>query len=75
MRPLIRFLFPRIDPDSRAGRFICLNFLSNCLGLSWASTSSGLIAVRELADLEESEEKQEPEDRKKELQAMKCVLS
>ena len=57
MRPLIRFLFPRIDPDSRAGRFICLNFLSNCLGLSWASTSSGLIAVRELADLEEKRRK------------------
>lgn len=57
MRPLIRFLFPRIDPDSRAGRFICLNFLSNCLGLSWASTSSGLIAVRELAELEEKRRK------------------
>lgn len=53
LRFLLRFLFPRMDPDSRAGKFICLNFLSNCLGLSWASTSSGLIAIRELAKLEE----------------------
>ncbi len=65
MRPLIRFLFPRIDPDSRAGRFICLNFLSNCLGLSWASTSSGLIAVRELAELEERRRKTGTGGRKK----------
>lgn len=53
MRPLLRFLFPRLEPDSRAGKFICMNFLSNCLGLSWASTSSGLIAIRELEKLEE----------------------
>ena len=65
MRPLIRFLFPRIDPDSRAGRFICLNFLSNCLGLSWASTSSGLIAVRELAELKERRRKTGTGGRKK----------
>lgn len=53
MRPLLRFLFPRLKPDSRAGKFICMNFLSNCLGLSWASTSSGLIAIQELEKLEE----------------------
>lgn len=48
MRPVLRFLFPEIDPDSRAGKYIALNFWSNFLGLSWASTSSGLAAFREL---------------------------
>lgn len=65
MRPLLRFLFPRLDPDSRAGKFICLNFLSNCLGLSWASTSSGLIAVRELKELEDTARKTDPSGWKK----------
>lgn len=48
MRPILRFLFPGIEPDSKAGNYISLNFLSNFLGLSWASTSSGLAAFREL---------------------------
>ena len=40
MRPLLRFLFPKLDTESKAAHYICLNFLSNVLGLSWASTSS-----------------------------------
>ena len=53
MKPVLRFLFPDISPDSKAGKYISLNFLSNVLGLSWASTSSGLCAVRELQRLNE----------------------
>ena len=53
MKPVLRFLFPDISPDSKAGKYISLNFLSNVLGLSWASTSSGLCAVRELQKLNE----------------------
>ena len=48
MRPILKFLFPRLDPDSRACSYISMNFLSNLLGLSWASTSSGLLAFKEL---------------------------
>lgn len=48
LRPVLRFLFPGIAPDSKAGSYILLNFLSNFLGLSWASTSSGLVAFQEL---------------------------
>lgn len=51
MKPVLRFLFPDISPESQAGKYISLNFLSNILGLSWASTSSGLCAVRELQKL------------------------
>ncbi len=48
LRPVLRFLFPRLSPDSKACSYISLNFLSNLLGLSWASTSSGLMAFKEL---------------------------
>ena len=52
MRPLIRFLFPNLNTESKAAHYICLNFLSNVLGLSWASTSSGLCAMKELKELQ-----------------------
>ena len=52
MRPLIRFLFPNLNIESKAAHYICLNFLSNVLGLSWASTSSGLCAMKELKELQ-----------------------
>lgn len=65
MTPLLRFLFPELNPDSRAGKFICLNFLSNCLGLSWASTGSGLIAVRELEKLEDRRRREGEDAQKK----------
>lgn len=55
MKPILRFLFPDISPESQAGKYISLNFLSNVLGLSWASTSSGLCAVRELQKLNEED--------------------
>ena len=59
MRPLIRFLFPKLDTESKAVHYICLNFLSNVLGLSWASTSSGLCAMKELKELQLQKEKAE----------------
>lgn len=59
MRPLIRFLFPKLDTESKAVHYICLNFLSNVLGLSWASTSSGLCAMKELKELQLQKENAE----------------
>ena len=55
MRPVLQFLFPGIGPDSPAGKYISLNFLSNLLGLSWASTASGLSAFKELEKLNDKE--------------------
>lgn len=51
MRPVLRFLFPGLDPDSPACHYISLNFLSNLFGISWASTSAGLCAMKELGRL------------------------
>lgn len=59
MRPLIRFLFTKLDTESKAAHYICLNFLSNVLGLSWASTSSGLCAMKELKELQLQKENAE----------------
>ena len=59
MRPLLRFLFPKLDTESKAAHYICLNFLSNVLGLSWASTSSGLCAMKELKELQSQKENAE----------------
>ena len=59
MRPLIRFLFPKLDTESKAAHYICFNFLSNVLGLSWASTSSGLCAMKELKELQLQKENAE----------------
>lgn len=53
MGPVLWFLFPGLDPDSRAGRYISVNFLSNILGLGWAATPAGLKAMESLAEAEE----------------------
>ena len=47
-RPLLSFLFPELKHQEKANYYISLNFLSNFLGLSHASTSSGLLAFQEL---------------------------
>ena len=53
MRPVLRFLFPDLAPDSRAAEHISVNFIANMLGLGWAATPAGLTAMKELEELEE----------------------
>ena len=53
MRPVMRYLFPDLDPESKACKYISLNFLSNILGLGWAATPAGLKAMESLAEAEE----------------------
>ena len=48
IKPLLRFLFPELEKEEKANYYMSLNFLSNFLGLSHASTSSGLLAFQEL---------------------------
>ena len=55
LRPLLCFLFPDLAPDSKAARYISLIFLANILGLSWAGTSSGLMAFQELDKINREE--------------------
>lgn len=53
MRPVIRFLFPRLPEDSMAGEYIATNMVANILGLGWAATPAGLKAMEELRALEQ----------------------
>lgn len=69
MRPVLRFLFPRLNPQSEACRYISLNFLSNCLGLGWAATPAGLKAMKELGKIEEQRMKMDGISGKKMMKA------
>ena len=52
LRPVLRFLFPRIPVGHPAEEFIAANIVANLLGLGWAATPVGLKAMKELAGLE-----------------------
>lgn len=51
MRPLMRFLFPRIPENHPSLRYISTNFVANILGLGWAATPAGLEAMKSLAEI------------------------
>ncbi len=53
LRPLLRFLFPRLPADSRANELIASNFIANVFGLGWAATPAGLETMQELLRLSE----------------------
>lgn len=48
LRPLLKFLFPRLPRESRANELIATNFIANIFGLGWAATPAGLEAMQEL---------------------------
>ncbi len=52
LKPLLKFLFPRIPLEHPAMSYISLNCIANVLGLGWAATPAGLKAMEALADLE-----------------------
>ena len=53
MKPLLRFLFPKIPMEHKAMEFISANMIANFLGLGWAATPFGLKAMEELGRLED----------------------
>ena len=54
LRPLLKFLFPSLPGESRAGELIAANFVANVFGLGWAATPAGPEAMQELEKLEEA---------------------
>lgn len=48
---LIAKLFPEVPRESQAFEHIVTNVIANVLGLGWAATPSGLLAMKELAAL------------------------
>ena len=65
MRPIIRFLFPRLPPDHSAAEHITTNMIANILGLGWAATPAGLKAMDGLAELERERGNPEYQDKKR----------
>ena len=57
MRPVIRFLFPKLPEGHPAAEAISTNMIANMLGLGWAATPAGLKAMEELGRLEEERRK------------------
>ena len=51
MEPFLDFLFPQVPRGHAARRYISANFAANFLGLGWAATPAGLLAMEELAKL------------------------
>ena len=54
--PLLRLLFPDVPKKSRAMKYIALNMAANFFGLGWAATPSGIMAVKELYEMEGRQE-------------------
>jgi spore maturation protein A len=54
--PVIRFLFPDIPKENPANAYIASNMIANILGLGWAATPMGLMAMRELRKLNHDSE-------------------
>jgi len=50
LKPVIRLLYPRIDPTGTAANAISMNMIANVLGLGNASTPLGIKAMNELSD-------------------------
>lgn len=51
LHPVVKFLFPNIPDDHPAMNAICMNLTANILGLGWAATPAGLVAMKELKTL------------------------
>lgn len=56
LRPVIRFLFPDIPKDHIVNEHIASNMIANILGLGWAATPMGLMAMKELKTLNHNSE-------------------
>lgn len=52
LRPVVKFLFPRLNPEGEAAGYIVTNIIANILGLGWACTPAGLKAMEALAEEE-----------------------
>lgn len=51
LNPMMDFLFPSVPKNHPARQYIAANFAANFLGLAWAATPAGLLAMQELQKL------------------------
>lgn len=57
MRSVIRFLFPGVPNGHPAEKYIATNMIANILGLGWAATPAGLMAMKHLQELNPNRDK------------------
>lgn len=69
LRPIIKLLFPKMKPEDKEYQEICMNMISNLLGLGNAATPLGLKAMKTMQD------KNEEKDRLTDSMAMLIVLN
>lgn len=55
MTPMMDVLFPSVPRHHAARKYIAANFAANFLGLGWAATPAGLLAMQELQKLNREE--------------------
>lgn len=63
MHPFLHFLFPTIPKDHPAEKAIAANMIANILGLGWAATPAGLLAMESLEQLEEERRSKQEDER------------
>lgn len=56
LSPVLTFLFPRLNKNSLARKYIATNLIANVLGLSYAATPPGLKAMKELQKINKDKE-------------------
>ncbi|BED91929.1 MAG: spore maturation protein A [Candidatus Improbicoccus pseudotrichonymphae] len=49
--PILKFLFPKYSKEEKISQPLCMNIVSNMLGLSNAATPFGLTAIREMQNI------------------------
>ncbi|MBQ5708595.1 MAG: nucleoside recognition protein [Anaerotignum sp.] len=55
LTPMMDVLFPSVPRCHKARKYIAANFAANFLGLGWAATPAGLLAMKELQKLNREE--------------------
>lgn len=56
IQPIVRFLFPGVPKGHSANEHITTNMIANVLGLGWAATPAGLMAMKSLQELNPNKE-------------------
>jgi spore maturation protein A len=51
IKPFVDFMFPNIPKGHKAREYITTNIIANILGLGWAATPAGLMAMEHLSEL------------------------
>ena len=57
IRPLIHLLFPGVPKGHLAEKYITTNMIANFLGLGWAATPAGIMAMKHLPEINPNRDK------------------